>query len=108
MAAFIPMIAVVLLVVALVSWRSERRLMKTEHVKLAGEGIHFSSSDGSGLLSWTAYKYYLKNRWAFFIWNPRESVWMMFPKREFASPLDIQQCRDLLRTNLKPSRWFYL
>jgi len=108
MATIVPMLAVVLLVVAFISWRSEKKHLKPEHAALTGEGIHFSGSDGSGLLAWTAYKYYLENRWAFFIWNPRGSAWLMLPKRQFASPLDIEQCRDLLRANLKPSRWFYL
>jgi hypothetical protein len=32
----------------------------------------------------------------------------MFPKRAFAAASDLEQCRDLLSRNLKPSRWFFL
>jgi Na+/melibiose symporter-like transporter len=108
MATMIPMLTVVFLIVAFVSWRSEKKFLKSQHVALSSDGIQFADGDASGLLAWTAYKYYLENRWAFFIWNPRGSLWMMFPKRQFASPMDIEQCRDLLRTNLKASRWFYM
>lgn len=101
------MLAVVFPVVAFISWRSERKFATPQHVALSSEGIEFASSDASGLLPWTTCKYYLENRWAFFVWQPQGSLWFMFPKREFASPSDLEQCRDLLRTNLKVSRWFF-
>lgn len=108
MATFFPMVAVMFLLITFISWRSEKKFVEPQQVALSSEGIQFESSDASGLLAWSTYKYYLENRWAFFVWNPQGSLWMMFPKREFTSQIDIEQCRDLLRTNLKASRWFYL
>lgn len=107
LAMLIPMMAAMFFVVSLVSWRSEKKFVKPQQVALSSEGIQYASSDASGLLVWATYKYYLENRWAFFVWHPRGALWMMFPKRAFASRMDIEQCRDLLRTNLKSSRWFF-
>jgi hypothetical protein len=106
-ATMVPIFSVVLFVVTLLSWRSEKKFQKPQHMAVSSDGIQFAGHDGSGLLVWSTYKYYLENRWAFFIWNPQGSLWMMLPKRQFASPIDIEQCRDLLRTNLTPSKWFF-
>jgi len=108
LAILTPMLAIMFSLVAFLSWRSEKKYLAPKQFSLSGDGIEFAGGDGSGLLAWTTYRYYLQNRWAFFVWNPRGSLCFMFPKREFASPTDLEQCRDLLRTNLKSSRWFYL
>jgi hypothetical protein len=107
-ATMIPMLTVVFFVVAFISWRSEKKYLTPKQVALTSDGIEFADQDSSGLLAWTTYKYYLENRWAFFVWNPRGSLWFMFPKREFASPSDLDQCRALLHSNLRRSRWFFL
>jgi hypothetical protein len=107
-AVLTPMLVVVFFIVALVSWRSEKKFLAPQHVGLSSEGIQFSGSDASGVLPWTTYRYYLENRWAFFVWHTRGSLWMIFPKRQFASLSDVEQCRTLLRTHLKASRWFYM
>jgi hypothetical protein len=104
----LPMFLLVFFVISLVSWRSDKTYVTPQHLALTNEGVEFASRDGSGLSPWKAYKYYLENRWSFFIWNPSGSVWLMFPKREFASRLDLDQCRELLQRNLRPSRWFFL
>jgi hypothetical protein len=108
LAMMTPMLAVVLFVVSFVAWRSGKNYVTAQEVALTDEGIEFAGDDGTGFLQWTAYKYYLENRWSFFVWNPRASVWFMFPKRQFASPLDLDQCRELLQKNLRRSRWFFL
>ena len=108
LAMITPMLAAGFPVVAFISWRSEKKYLEPKQVALTGEGIEFADRDGTGLLPWTTYTYYLENRWSFFVWNPRGPLWFMFPKREFASPSDIEQCRDLLRTHLRVSRWFFL
>jgi len=102
----VPILTSVFFVVTLVSWLSEKKFMGPRHMALSNDGIQFAGHDGSGLRTWSTYRYYLENRWAFFVWNPRGSLWFMLPKRQFASPMDIEQCRELLRTNLTASRWF--
>ena len=108
LAMLTPMLVIVFFVLAGFSWYSEKKHLVPKQLALSSEGIEFTDRDGSGLLAWTTYKYYLENRWGFFLWNPRGSLWFMLPKREFSSATDWEQCRDLLRTNLKSSRWFYL
>jgi YcxB-like protein len=102
----IPMFTVLFFVVSFFAWRLEKKYLAPKQLALSEEGIHFAETEGSGLLAWPAYKYYLENRWAFFIWNPQGALWMMFPKRAFASPMEIEQTRDLLQKNLKLSAWF--
>ena len=85
-AMVIPMMTAVFLLVAFMSWRSEKKFLEPQHVALSSEGIQFAGSNASGLVAWSAYRFYLENRWAFFIWNPQGSLWMMFPKRLFSSP----------------------
>ena len=89
------------------SWRSDREKgYNFRHVSLSSEGLGFSSQGGNGNLAWTAYKFYRENRWAYFVWAPGIPV-VTVPKRVFGSPSEINQCRELLKANLKYSRWFY-
>lgn len=89
------------------SWRSDKEKgIYPVSLSLSSEGVGFACQNATGNLSWTVYKYHLENRRAFFIWNPNPSAWLILPKREFASPLDIAQCRELLKSNLKPSHFF--
>lgn len=74
LAILTPMLVVVFFVVAFISWRSEKKYLTPKQLALTGEGIEFADSDGSGLLHWTTYKYYLENRWSFFVWNPHGSL----------------------------------
>lgn len=107
MGILIPMMTAMFFFVAFYSWLTERKFLVQQHVALSGDGLEFASSDAVGLTPWSTYKYYLENRWAFFIWQPRGAQWFMFPKRDFASPSDLEQCRELFQKNLKASRWFY-
>jgi hypothetical protein len=104
----LPMLIAVFVVVTLVSWLGEKRHLKVQHLVLTSEGIQFTDQDSSGRLPWDTYKYYQENRWSLFIWHPRGSLWLMFPKRAFASPSELEQFRGMLQANLKPSRFFYL
>ena len=106
LAIMIPMILALAPFIALIAWGSERKFRIPQHVALSHEGIEFASGGASGVLPWSTYQYYLENRWAFFIWQGPS--WFMMPKRAFASQTDMEQCRELLRTNLKFSRWFYM
>jgi len=108
LAIVVPMLLALAPVVALIAWLSERKWRTPQHVALSSEGIEFVSGGASGVLPWSTYKYYLENRWTFFIWQPKGSQWFMMPKREFASTSDVDQCRELLRTKLKVSSWFYM
>jgi hypothetical protein len=103
-----PMLAVVLFVISFIAWRSAKHYLGPQHMAMTGDGIEFASRDGGGFLAWTTYKYYLENRWSFFLWNSHPAVWLMVPKRDFSSLSDLRQCRELLQSNLRPSNWFFL
>jgi membrane protein implicated in regulation of membrane protease activity len=105
---YLIMLSVMVFVISFFSWRGEKKYQAPQQIVLTDEGIEFAGRDSSGSLSWNTYKYYLENRWGFFVWHPRGSLWFMLPKREFPSPSDLAQFRSILRTNLKPSRWFFL
>jgi hypothetical protein len=102
-----PMLAIVLFVISFIVWRSAKQYQSPEDMTLTSDGIEFASRDGGGFLTWTTYKYYLENRWSFFLWNSRPAVWLMVPKRDFSSLSDLRQCREFLQRNLQPSRWFF-
>lgn len=106
--AMTPMLVVMMFVLAFFSWRGEKKYLVAQQIVLRNEGIEFANRDSSGRLPWSTYKYYLENRWSFFLWNPIGSVWFMLPKREFPTQSDVTQFRIILQTNLKLSRWFYL
>jgi len=107
-AMMIPTLAMVMLVVCFLSWRAEKKYLEPQQILLTHEGIEFTGRDSSGRMPWSSYKCFLENRWSFFVWQPGSTAWFMFPKREFASASDLTRFRDILQTNLKPSRWFYL
>jgi hypothetical protein len=65
LATLTPMLVVVFFVVAFVSWRSEKKYLTPKQVALTSEGIEFADREGSGLLAWATYKYFLENRWSF-------------------------------------------
>jgi hypothetical protein len=107
-AAFSVIWPLVTFVTSFISWRAEKTHLAPQQIMLSSAGIEFADRDGGGRLPWDTYKYYREGRWTFFLWQPRGSVWLMFPKRAFASPSDLEQCRSLLQANLKYSRWFHL
>lgn len=99
----------VLFVVALFWWRAERKLNTNSHdLVLTDEGINFLNRTEKGFVKWSTYENYLENRWCFIIWNRKTLSFFMFPKRLFPTEADQARCRQLLQTNLKPSRWFFL
>jgi hypothetical protein len=105
------MIAIMVFVILLISfgaWHLEKNSIGPLQIILTAGGIEFAGRDGSGRLPWSAYKYYRESRRSFFVWDPRGSVWFMFPKRGFASSSDLSRLRAMLQKNLKHSRWFYL
>jgi len=89
-------------------WLAERKHLIAQQLVVNDAGIEFVAQDSTGRLPWSTYKYYLENRWSFFMWQPQGSLWLMLPKRDFASASDLTQFRALLETKLKRSRWFYL
>jgi hypothetical protein len=103
-----PMLVIVIGIVSFLSWLAEKKLRTPEHLVLTNEGVEFAHQHGRGRTLWSDYKYYLENRWYFFIWNPQTAVWLMFPKRNFASASDIEQFKIIVQTKLTRSRWFYL
>ena len=108
LATVTPMLVAGIFVAALVSWRGEKKHRAPQQIVLTSEGIEFASRDTRGRLPWSTYKYYLENRWRFFVWHPRGSLWFMLPKRDFPSQSDLAHVRTLMEVNLRRSRWFYL
>ena len=101
------MFAIIFPIVALVSWSSERKHLIPRQLVLGTERISFAGSAGTGFMPWTTYTHWLENRWCFVVWKPGSRIWDMFPKRAFASPLEIDRCRELLQQHLRKSRWFF-
>ena len=108
----VPMFAVIMVlvtfVISLASWRGERKTLLLQQIFLTNDGIEFAGRASRGRLPWSTYKYFRETRWSFFVWHPQGSLWLMFPKREFASVSDQVRFRAILQARLKPSRWFYL
>src|SRR5882724_6623631 len=71
LATITPMLVLMLFVVSFFSWRSNRQYLVPQQILLKNEGIEFASRDSTGRLPWSTYKYYLENRWSFFLWQPR-------------------------------------
>lgn len=107
-AAMFVLMLVMVIFFSLYFWVMERKHREAQHLVVNDAGIEFVARDSNGRLPWSTYKYYLENRWSFFLWQPQGSIWLMLPKRDFASPSDLAQFRELLHAKLKRSRWFYL
>ncbi len=101
------MMAVIVPGVAFMAWRMDKKYLGPRQIVLGNERIEFASVLESGHLPWTAFKYWLENRWCFLVWHPGGPKWEMLPKRAFASATERDRCRDLLRQRLRRSRWFF-
>jgi hypothetical protein len=85
-------------------WRMYGKYAGSQEITLTEQAISLSGTDGSGVLPWSAFKYYKETPWAFLFWHG--SVWMMLPKRAFTSWDDLIRCREVLDQRLEHSRWF--
>jgi hypothetical protein len=103
---FTVMMALVLPVVAFITWRSHTKYLPPRQFVLSADRIGIAEPGGTGFIPWTTYKYWLENRWCFVIWKGQR--WDMFPKSAFTSQAEIEKCRIFLQQNLKRSRWFFL
>ena len=103
---FMVIITGATIVIAYYTWLTEKRHLKPQTLIFSEAGIEFTGSESSGSHPWSAYKYFRESRWSFFVWTS-ESVWFLFPKRDFASPEELNQFRVWLRGNLTASRWFF-
>src|SRR5262249_15420930 len=99
--------AMIILLSAIKSWFAHRHYLISQEWSFSDDAITFSGRDGNGILPWTTYTRYKETRWSFILWNPVGWAWMMFPKRAFASPTDVQLCHSLLARHLRRSRWFF-
>jgi hypothetical protein len=104
----VGMMVAVIVFISVYFWFMERKHLLAQQVVVNDRGIEFVGQDSSGRLPWSTYKYFLENRWSFFMWQPQGSLWLMLPKRDFASASDLARFRALVETKLKQSRWFYL
>jgi hypothetical protein len=101
---FLAMMVVVIPIVAFSTWRSHKKSLGPQEVALSEDTMFFTGSDGHSALPWTSYACYKETRWSFILW--RGVLWIMFPKRSFRSPADVDRCRALLSKHLRRTRWF--
>jgi hypothetical protein len=97
----------VLLFVPLLWWVLERKQRVVQQLVISEAGIDFVTPEAGGLVAWNTYDRYLENGWGFILWNRHRGDWYGLPKRVFASPTELARCRELLRTHLKRSPWFW-
>ena len=105
---FTAMLAAMILGIGFFFWRSHIKYLVPRRMVLGNEQIEFATANDRAVIPWTTYKYYLENRWSFFVWDPRGQQWDMYPKRAFTSAAERERCRALLQQRLRPSRWFFL
>jgi hypothetical protein len=101
------MATMVVMLTSIYHWRAHTQYLVPQELVLSNEGIAFSSQDESGTLAWTIYPRFKETRWSFILWQPRSSVWLLLPKRSFASIDDVRRCEALLTTHLHRSPWFF-
>jgi hypothetical protein len=97
-----------LMIIAIASihpWFSHRKLLTDQEVLLSADAITFASADGASSVPWSTYARYKETRRSLLIWKGR--LWMLLPKRAFASADQLDRCRALLVRHLGRSRWFF-
>jgi hypothetical protein len=100
------LMAVMIIAIASVyPWFLHRRLLTPQEVSLTADAITCASADGDASVPWTAYARYKETRRSFILWKGQ--VWMLVPKRAFASAEELDRCRALFATHLERSRWFF-
>ena len=52
-----------------------------------------------------SFPHYKETPWSFILWQGAGKVWLLLPKRAFASSEDMARCRELLAGHSKPSIW---
>jgi hypothetical protein len=101
------MSVVVIFTIAISTWRAHKKYLIPQQIVLSAKCIRLSSSDGTGTLPWTTYKYFKETRRSLILWSSHASHWLLVPKRSFPSSRDLQSCQTLLAGNLRRSRWFF-
>lgn len=101
-------VVTMIVLVALISWRSERRRHGERRLVLSDHELGSESALERCTVSWSAFANFMENRWAFFLWDARRTTWHMIPKRAFASAAELDRCRALLSRRLRRSPWFNL
>jgi hypothetical protein len=97
-----------LMIIALASihpWFLHKKLLTHQEVSLSADDITFASADGTSRVPWTTYARYKETRRSLLLWKGR--LWMLLPKRAFASADELDRCRALLARHLIRSRWFF-
>ena len=101
------MTTMIVMLTSIYHWRAHTQYLVPQELVLSNEGIAFASRDESGILAWTIYPLFKETRWSFILWEPRSSMWLLIPKRSFASSDDLRRCEALLTTHLRRSPWFF-
>ena len=104
---FLFMESVIFIVVGTKMWLMHRSCLVEQTVTITDKGIMNDSAIGSTAQSWEQHAQFKETRWSFIVWWPGTQMWLMLPKRAFASDNEVQHCRKILTQNAQYSRWFF-
>lgn len=102
---FLGIFACITPFVAIIRWMKHINSHSPQELALSDESIKFHSRDGSGVLSWSTFKYYKETPWCFFLFQGAQFITL--PKRAVTSAQDLIRCRDLIARHSKRSFWFF-
>jgi hypothetical protein len=101
---YLVLVTMVVLMSSIRGWLAHRKYTGLQQVALSDVSVEFAGADGTGAVPWTSFKHYKETLWSFILW--RGPIWMLLPKRAFASEDDLCRCRELLDRHLQRSGWF--
>ncbi len=102
---FLASMVMIIVMFSVYGWRINAKHFDPEQIALSDSTVEFAGRAGSGNLPWSHFAHYKETFGSFIIW--RGSLWMIFPKRAFASQDDVSRCREFLDRNLRRSAWFF-
>ena len=102
---FLGIFACIIPFVAIMRWMKHVNSHSPQELALSDESIAFRSRNGSGVLSWSRFKYYKETPSCFFLFQG--GLFVTLPKRALTSPEALNRCRDLIARHLKRSHWFF-
>lgn len=89
------------------SWFNERPHRCDMRVAVSDRGVEHATDSDRSMTAWSVPTRFKESPRSFYVWWPGTRVWLMLPKRAFASAAEIQQCRALLATHAEESTWFW-
>jgi hypothetical protein len=100
------MIVMIVFLNSFYHWRAHTHYLVTQETILSEKGVVVTSSQGRSEVAWTAFAGFKETRWSFILWGDG-ALWMLLPKRAFASTAEKQRCSALLAARLSRSRRFF-